>query len=1061
MKTHFLRAIAFIMIALLCMSLCIACGQDTTDTVDPPANDPGDQPGDQPNQEPDNPPEEDVPMLNMIKDGVTSYVVVRPDQCDSALKTSASLLQRALKTISGAASISIKTDYEDAAPYEILVGATNRPESAEVATRLGEDDYRIEIVGEKLVIAGRDDNAAAYGVRYLLQNLLGYRSANNFTPSATVSLRCDLSVTGKVSNTAPDPRNPDDILIFTANVLDFGAAGDGATDDTKAFQAAIDHVYKQGGGTVFVPAGEYVIKGSLTVKRSVYLAGEWTNPDQNPDKIKNGTVLLATGNKGKADGSAMITIGASAGVLGLTIYYPEQDISKPVAYPAAILIKDNLAGDGTQHASSVQCVTIVNAYRGIAADKGNQLPRIDDVYMSVLDYGFKINKCYDCARITSMHIGPDYWAAFTGEDMATIAKQMQQAATGIILMRTDGQMMYDISVDSCYIGLSLERNPEDNGETAGYSNIAKVNITECAIGIAHHYNSASISLANISSTVKNSVGIISSDTTAVESTLRLYDCIITTDMSCALMLYGNGTLAIQNSTLQNNSDEYFAVDARGGVLLLTNNDLSGCTRAYNVTSETKAAAVNNNKFTGECINELDGKHSVVQTSSVATLPATPDFTLDIPTPPVVAATNDIFNVRDYGAIGDGKADDTLAFEKAITAASKKGGIVYVPAGYYNITDVLLIPNGVELRGVHQSMHVTTGEGSVIYITAGQGDANDEAFITMMEGSGLRGLTFWYPEQAWNNIKAYPFTVSVMGENCVLRDLCFGNTYQAIDMANADCGGHYVDNITGCVLSRGIVLDGSSSAGIIMNTHFNITFYASVWGTKLNDASGSFGSGEMSGALFNHMNAHLTAYEFGETVEEQLLFIFNYRARYGMDFTGGFDGKVIGSGVDGSLCGIRIKGSYENELLLLNFMDDIVPGSTPEGNLAIYVDVDDDSTVRFVAGSASSYNYVPTGLIVLENGHLILDGFDARVTPTTGTGALSIRGGHAEASGVVFQHVGPLDANNQFSQQVNTSSTVDVKVFAGAQLDLYSAIGLRFFRENIQGSTGEFAYAIAN
>ncbi len=1060
MKTHFLRTIAFFMIALLCMSLCIACGQDTTDTVDPPANDPGDQPGDQPNQDPDNPPEEDVPMLNMIKDGVTSYVVVRPDQCDSALKTSASLLQRALKTISGAASISIKTDYEDAAPYEILVGATNRPESAEVATRLGEDDYRIEIVGEKLVIAGRDDNAAAYGVRYLLQNLLGYRSANNFTPSATISLRCDLSVTGKVSNTAPDPRNPDDILIFTANVLDFGAAGDGVTDDTKAFQSAIDRVYSQGGGTVFVPAGEYMIKGSLTVKRSVYLAGEWTNPDQNPDKIKNGSILLATGNAGKADGTAMITVGASAGILGLTIYYPEQNISEPIAYPAAVLIKDNLAGDGTQHASSVQCVTIVNAWRGIAADKGNQLPRIDDVYMSVLGYGFKINKCYDCARITSMHIGPDYWAAFTGEDRDTIAKQMWNTATGIILMRTDGQMMYDISVDSCGIGLLLERNPEDNGETAGYSNIAKLDIKDCQIGIYHRYNSASISMANISTIGQESVAI-QVDDTATESTLRLYDCKIKSEGTGVWIANtAKGTLAIQNSVLEGENDKN-AVVSYGGVLLLTNNEFIGCKYAYFVSESTLAAAINNNKFTGEYINELDSKHSVVQTSSVASLPSTPDFTLDIPAPPVVAATNDIFNVRDYGAIGDGKADDTLAFEKAITAASKKGGIVYVPAGYYNITDVLLIPNGVELRGVHQSMHVTTGEGSVIYVTSGKGDAEDEAFITMMGGSGLRGLTFWYPEQAWNNITAYPFTVSVMGENCVLRDLCFGNTYQAIDMANADCGGHYVDNITGCVLSRGIVLDGSSSAGIIMNTHFNITFYASVWGTKLNDASGSFGSGEMSGALFNHMNAHLTAYEFGETVEEQLLFIFNYRARYGMDFTGGFDGKVIGSGVDGSLCGIRIKGSYENELLLLNFMDDIVPGSTPEGNLAIYVDVDDDSTVRFVAGSASSYNYVPTGLIVLENGHLILDGFDARVTPTTGTGALSIRGGHAEASGVVFQHVGPLDANNQFSQQVNTSSTVDVKVFAGAQLDLYSAIGLRFFRENIQGSTGEFAYAIAN
>ncbi len=1053
-------AFLILLLALLCALSLVACRQDTPDVPDTPVQQPGDELDEQPDKKPENPPEEDVPMLDIIKDGVTSYVIVRPDSCDTALKTSASLLLNALKTISGTTDIGIKTDYEEAAPYEILIGNTNRPESAEVAARLGDNDYRIEIVGDKLVIVGRDDRAAAYGVRTLLRSVLYYQSANDFVPNPTVSLRRDLSIMGAISTTAPDPRNPSDVLIFTVNVLDFGAIGDGKTDDTKAFQSAIDHVYKQGGGTVFVPAGEYVIKGSLTVKRSVYLAGEWTNPDQTPDSIKKGTILLATGNKGNANGKAMITVGASAGVLGLTVYYPEQDLSKPVEYPAAILIKDNLAGDGTQHASSVQCVTIVNAYRGIAADQGCQLPRIDDVYISALDYGFKINKCYDCARVTSMHIGPDYWAAFEGKDRAEIAKVMQKDATGIILMRTDGQMMYDISINSCNIGLSLERNPDDSGETAGYTNIAKIDITECGIGIHHQYNSASISMATLSSTLKGSVGILA-ENTAVESTLRLYDCTFKyANTSAWVERDAKGTLAIQNSVFEGGANDY-SVACFGGVLLLTNNEFLNCKLAYCVYADTLAAAVNNNKFTGECVNELDEKHSVVQTDSVATLPETPDFTLDIPTPPTVTANKDIFNVRDYGAVGDGKSDDTLAFEKAITAASKKGGIVYVPAGYYNVTDVLLIPTGVELRGVHQSMHVTTGEGSVIYVTAGQGAPEDEAFITMQQGSGLRGLTFWYPEQAWNDIRPYPFTVSVMGEDCVLRDLCFGNTYQAIDMANADCGGHYVDNITGCVLSRGIALDGSSSAGIIMNTHFNITFYASVWGTKLNDASGAFGSGDMAVALFNHMNAHLTAYEFGETVEEQLLFIFNYRARYGMDFTGGFDGKIIGSGVDGSLCGIRIQGSYENELMLLNFMDDIVPGTTPEGNLAIYVDIDDDSTVRFVAGSASSYNYVPSDLVVLKGGHLILDGFDARVTPTSGRGAISIQGGHAEVSGVVFQHVGPLDGKGQFTQQANTDQTVDVRVFKGAQLDLYSAIGRRFFRDNIQGDTGEFSYAVAD
>ncbi|MCJ8334948.1 MAG: glycoside hydrolase family 55 protein [Epibacterium sp.] len=46
----------------------------------------------------------------------------------------------------------------------------------------------------------------------------------------------------------------------TVNVKWFGAAGDGLTDDAAAFQAAID----SDAGTVFVPAGVYIIKATLT-----------------------------------------------------------------------------------------------------------------------------------------------------------------------------------------------------------------------------------------------------------------------------------------------------------------------------------------------------------------------------------------------------------------------------------------------------------------------------------------------------------------------------------------------------------------------------------------------------------------------------------------------------------------------------------------------------------------------------------------------------------------------------------------------------------------------------
>lgn len=43
------------------------------------------------------------------------------------------------------------------------------------------------------------------------------------------------------------------------NILDFGAVADGVTNSTKAVQKAIDKCRENGGGTVFVPTGKYVI----------------------------------------------------------------------------------------------------------------------------------------------------------------------------------------------------------------------------------------------------------------------------------------------------------------------------------------------------------------------------------------------------------------------------------------------------------------------------------------------------------------------------------------------------------------------------------------------------------------------------------------------------------------------------------------------------------------------------------------------------------------------------------------------------------------------------------
>lgn len=57
------------------------------------------------------------------------------------------------------------------------------------------------------------------------------------------------------------------------NVKDFGAVGDGSTDDGTNIQQAIDAVEAAGGGVLFFPAGVYITGQALTVTREVILRG--------------------------------------------------------------------------------------------------------------------------------------------------------------------------------------------------------------------------------------------------------------------------------------------------------------------------------------------------------------------------------------------------------------------------------------------------------------------------------------------------------------------------------------------------------------------------------------------------------------------------------------------------------------------------------------------------------------------------------------------------------------------------------------------------------------------
>ncbi len=87
-----------------------------------------------------------------------------------------------------------------------------------------------------------------------------------------------------------------------------------------------------------------------------------------------------------------------------------------------------------------------------------------------------------------------------------------------------------------------------------------------------------------------------------------------------------------------------------------------------------------------------------------------------------------YNVKVYGAVGDGSNDDTTAIQAAINAVPTFGGVVFFPSGAYKITSSLTIAkDGVVLQGSGGGTFTTTEEsrkGVTRIITATGGTFTD-------------------------------------------------------------------------------------------------------------------------------------------------------------------------------------------------------------------------------------------------------------------------------------------------------------------------------------------------
>lgn len=179
------------------------------------------------------------------------------------------------------------------------------------------------------------------------------------------------------------------------------------------------------------------------------------------------------------------------------------------------------------------------------------------------------------------------------------------------------------------------------------------------------------------------------------------------------------------------------------------------------------------------------------------------------------------NVRDFGAVGDGKADDTAAFVAAMKAAADTGGnTVFIPPGNYLIKDTLDVPENVVLEGIFRAPTARTqNRGSTLLAVAGAGKADGTPFITLHQNSTLHGLTVFYPEQKQSNPPVtYPWTVRGAGDNCSLIDVLLVNPYQAVDFGTRPVGRHLIKGLYAQPLYRGVFIDQCFDVGRVEDVH---------------------------------------------------------------------------------------------------------------------------------------------------------------------------------------------------------------------------------------------------
>jgi hypothetical protein len=682
---------------------------------------------------------------------------------------------------------------------------------------------------------------------------------------------------------------------------------------------------------VGVPYLKYVIKGNLLIPKGITLRGEWQAPVKG--QTVAGTILLAYAGRSNENATPFITMQTSAAVLDLAIWYPEQLPNSITPYPPSIIFgSPNYFGNEFCNAKNI---TFVNSYTGLvfSRNNGGTCPIINGLYGTPLARGIEIDNIVDTGHLENINFSPAYWegsglpgAPATG---SAIENWLYQNGTGIVMRRNDWSYTSFVSIDGYNKGFHTAPSIASPGATPNGSNYA-LTFTHCKTGLFLEADNNVGNLFTRITTTNCETGVyVGSNTNGV---LQFHTSTLAGTAKAVEIATGSQTrLMLQQCTFGEG-----AVHAAGGTLTASNCDFNNASPQVTLDANARGI-ITANRFKNPVKIQNNSSYlcAIDQTPvSINKLPAFPVITPETHKPFGQA----FYVVTDatFGAKPDGITDNTTAIQAALNRAARGGGVVFLPPGKYKVLGNLSVPTGVELKGSVDNSSSATGMGSILEVYANRGNEGGTPFMQLAASSGVRGITFDYPEQVSTQlpgIPAYPYCLQVKGANAYIINVTLRAVYNGVDLFTYKCDNHYVDFLAGHVFQHGITVGGKSAGGKIYNSQFNVISYAAGNESKFGSWPNSPAEGNQK--AYDYAFAKLEFLTLGSCTNEVLYNNFVYGANKGI-----LVGTATGQGPTGNSLGMAIDGTRTS-------MSFVGTGATPFNFISNQLVAIGDTTTQYL------------------------------------------------------------------------------------------------------------------